>query len=354
MNKSIEKLQKEHELKLELLKLKGKHKKEENKIKNEIKHDFLISEKDNLKVTEEIRTLKINVNQDKKIIFAGNFLNFWGTLGTITSTILTIAGLYSFYCQTYLKSIAFILAIILTQFSVYVLAKQDTNIKRNFKQHVLKASILKFLLLTVSLYGNFTYFSTNRQMSITDIVTTIFICLAIDLISIYCISIAQDFKTLNKNNSTDNFHTGIIKKIIFNKTHKLFSKIETEYQNNKNTPNLIQDKKTNKESVKNNTLNVDDVSNVVQDKTINKDSDKKEVSKIQNISNLVNDSDLELVKNAILDNKESNICPSQKVLMDNTGLTKNKIVAIKKELEKQGIIETVGMTTYVTNKEVII
>ena len=164
----LNRMRKAHNLKLEKLKLQGEMYIEENKIKNEISLNKLKAEKNQLKVNNEIRELKTEVKQDKSIIKAGTFLNFWGTLGTIVSTLLTIAGLWSFFNGSYLKAVSFILAIVMTQFTVYILAKQDTNIKKYFAQHAFKVSVLKFVLLSISIYGNYTFFTNERTINFID------------------------------------------------------------------------------------------------------------------------------------------------------------------------------------------
>lgn len=344
----IERIRQQHNLKMQKLKLHGELYIEENKIKNTISLNKLNAEKEELKIVESIRDLKNTVKKDKSIIKSGHFLNFWGTLGTIISALLTIAGLWSFFNSSYLMSVSFVLAIILTQFSVYVLAKQDTNIKKHFRQHALKVSVLKFTLLSISIYGNYTFFTANRQVNLLEIITTIALCIAIDLISIYCISISEDMKTLNKNNNTNDLYKGLLGKILFNATYKFIAGIEKTYQQNSSM--LVMDKDSNKlltyqdDSASENNKNDSDF---VQDKDAIKNIDYKHDTQNKNILDFVQDKDIEKVKSAILSYKDGNVCPSLNALQDFTGLTRNKIVEAKKILEKRGLIKTQGLKTYV-------
>jgi hypothetical protein len=349
----LEKIKHQHNFKMQKLKLQGELSIEESKIKNTISLNKLNAEKEQLSVTESIRELKNTVKKDKSIIKSGKFLNFWGTLGTIISTLLTIAGLWEFFNDSYLKAITFILAIVLTQFSVYILAKQDTNIRKHFMQHASKVGFLKLVLLTISIYGNYTFFTTGRAITLIEAITIISLCIAIDLISIYCISIAQDFKMLNKNTSADNLYKGLLHKILFNMTYKFVSRIENNYQNNKSASMFVQDKDSNKQLTYR-IVSEDENNNIASNFVQDKDTIKNTVSKLhpenKNISAFVQDKEIEKIKNAILAYKDGNICPSLSALSDITGITKNKIVEAKKILEKRGLIKTKGKTTFVNEK----
>jgi hypothetical protein len=335
----LDRMRKAHNLKLEKLKLQGEMYIEENKIKNDISLNKLKAEKDQLKVNNEIRELKTEVKQDKSIIKAGTFLNFWGTLGTIVSTLLTIAGLWSFFNGSYLKAVSFILAIVMTQFTVYILAKQDTNIKKHFAQHAFKVSVLKFVLLSISIYGNYTFFTSERNINFIEVITTLALCIAIDVISIYCISIAQDFRTLNKNVSRENLYKGLIGKVIYNLTYKFVTAIETRYQENKNKAIT-----TGKPQLKL-VPPLKKTETFVNDKdTVNKEP-KNETLKSQEPQTLVNDKEVDEVLKAIFEHKDGFICPSISFLTEKTNLTRTKIHQVKKYLDDLGIINTTGMTT---------
>ena len=313
------KLIKKHENRIQRLKLKGEQWIEEQKIKNEINLNKLKAEKDQLNINKDIRELKTEVRQDKAIVKAGTLLNMWGTIGTVISTLLTISGLWMYFNSSYFKAITFILAITMTQFTVFILAKHDTNIKRHFMQHATKAGILKIVLLCISIYGNYTFFTTGRDINFIEAITILALCIAIDVISIYCISISQDFKTLNKNVSSNNLYKGLLGKIIYNVTFKIIKKINDKYN-----------------------------SNIVMDKTSQIESNYKQDSKVLELSAFVHDKDTETIKNAILNYKDGNICPSTSALMELTELSKNRVIEIKKALEIEGFIKTNGKKTIIS------
>lgn len=314
----MENLIKKHMLRMQKLKLKGQHWIEEQRIKNEINLNKLEAEKSQLSINKDIRELKTEVKQDKAIIKAGTILNIWGAIGTIISTLLTIAGLWSFFNSSYFKAITFILAITMTQFTVFILAKHDTNIKKHFIQHAAKASILKVVLLCISIYGNYIFFTSGRDINFIEAITILALCIAIDVISIYCISISQDFKTLNRNVNKNSMYKGLLGKIIFNITFKIIKKIDEQYN-----------------------------SNIVVDKDSIQKLDYKQDSKVLEFSDFVHDKDTELIKNAIMNYKDGNICPSTSALMELTELSKNKVIEIKKALEVEGFIKTNGKKTEV-------
>jgi hypothetical protein len=311
----------EHNKKIEQLKRTGEQKIEIAKIKNELRLNSLKAEKEQLKINEDIRELKTIVKQDKTIINAGMILNMWGTLGTIISTLLTISGLWIYFNTSYLKSICLILSITMIQFTVFILAKQDTNIKKHFNQHAFKVSVLKIVLLSISIYGNYNFFTTGRDINILEKIIIFFLCLAIDYISIYCISISQDFKTLNRNISNDSLYTGLLGKIFYNITCKFINSIESKYKENKNTFNPVNDRDFKLIECKN-------------DITDNKELDSP-----------VNDRDLNELLKAIFENSNGQICPSVLFLTEKTNLTRTKINQLKKILVDLNILNTEGNKT---------
>ena len=191
-------LKQKHNDKIEILKLKGEQKIEENKIRNDLTLQNSEFESSQLTIKEKIRLLKMANSKDRDTIRSGKLLLLWGFIATIVSSVLTIAGLYRFFADSTLKLVSFVLVILLAQFSVYVLSKHITNIKTNFKQHYIKAEMLRVLLLIASVSGNFIFFTANSHNTIFSSIITLILCICIDLIAIYCSSIGEDFKRLNK------------------------------------------------------------------------------------------------------------------------------------------------------------
>lgn len=230
-NMNIDEIEKIHAKKIQMMKSSSQLQVTEIKTKNEVELNKIKTEEDQLKVNERIRQLKITVLQDKAIVRAGKLIDFWGTLATIISTCLTIAGLYELFISNTFKLISFVSAIIMIQFTVFLLSKQDTNVKKHFRQHASKAIFLKYMLLGISVYGNYTFFSEKTNGNMINMITTLVLCISIDFISIFAIAIAQDFKMLNKN-SSENLYKGILSKIFFNFSYKFIMRIENLYQEN--------------------------------------------------------------------------------------------------------------------------
>ncbi len=159
----IEKLKKKHDIKMQILQLKGKQKKESNKIINEITLDGFRAKRDQSSIVEEIRELKINTSKNNNLIKSGKRLLFVGVIATFISSLLTISGLWDYFNDNDLKLISFISVILLSQFTVFVLSKQISILSTDFKQHLSKANILRLSLILVSVYGNYTFFYKGEK-----------------------------------------------------------------------------------------------------------------------------------------------------------------------------------------------
>jgi hypothetical protein len=305
----IEKLKKKHNDKIEILKILGEQKIEENKIKNEIALQDNTFESSQLTIKENIRLLKMNNSKDRNTIKSGKMLLLWGFIATLISSILTIAGLIRFFTDNYLKMITFIFVIVLSQLSVYILSKQITNIRLNFKQHYIKAEMLRVLLLIASISGNFTFFTSGRTNTIFSNIITLILCICIDLIAIYCSSIGEDFKRLNRQNTSIQHDFILIKQLLKSVQNRLIKK-----------PVQI---KTTDSKLLDNPVQIDN-------------TDIKEI-----------------VKNTILENKNNNIAPSTKKLIEITQLKRLDVINAKKQLIEDGFLKTIGNTTYINDLEVI-
>lgn len=90
-------------------------------------------------------------------------------------------------------------------------------------------------------------------------------------------------------------------------------------------------------------------------RVVNVNSD--EVIKVKEISSkpieITHNKNVDIVRNAILNYKDGNISPPRSALIDITGLSKNEIIEAKKQLEEEGIIYTVGTTTFVNDTPMI-
>jgi hypothetical protein len=299
----IERLKKKHNEKIEVLKLLGEQKIETNKIKNQLSLQNNEFESSQLSIKENIRVLKNNNSRDIQTIRSGKLLLLWGFIATIISSMLTIAGLYRYFTGSIIKLSAFVCMILLAQFSVFILSKQITNIRLNFKQHYLKAEMLRVFLLIASVSGNFIFFVSGRDNTIFSLVITMILCICIDLIAIYCSSIGEDFKRLNRQNTSIEYDFKLVKAVL-DRILKKPVLLQGTTSNLLKKPVLMQDIK-------------------------------------------------EHLKQTILEHKNKNISPSTKKLVEITQLKRADIVQAKKQLIEDGFLKTLGNTTYVNDLEVV-
>lgn len=356
----LERIRKNHDFKMQKMELKADLATKEENLKNRLESNKLNNRKGQLGLLDDIRIAKMVVSNDKKIIKAGKFLDFWATIGTIVSTLLTIAGLWHFYNTSILKSVSLILAVILTQFSVYILAKQTSNINKHFIQHAFKCSLLKTVLLIISVYGNYTFFTSSRSINFVEFITTLALCICIDVISIYVLSIAQDFKTLNKNcfkakiqnnNSIGSKIKEIIVAIPENYINRLHRKVVkntyliNEIKDNTKLPHdrIINDLEV-KQEVKKPALTLVKQSNSVSSSGV------EQACKISNnqtftVKNL-HISDTDRVLEYMKDNQRNGVVPSLNIMIKDLDISANKIREAKKQLKENGYIETLKNKTY--------
>lgn len=349
--KNLDRIREKHEFELEKMKLIGELQIEKDSVKKDIELNQLRVKKTKLELDNEIWELKNTVKSNTTLIQHGKALAKWAFLATLVSTCLTVAGLWELFNNTWFMSAGMVFAVVVTQFTVYLLSKQDTNIKANFVQHAFKCSLLKVVLLSISIYGNYTFFTKGREINFMELVTTIALCICIDVISIFILSISQDFKNLNKNVERPIKKKSVIfEQICFILTGRITNKIEEMYVKTLNTQKLIssvQDRDTNKELTYSSDTENCKLLTSVQDRDAENELTYKDNSKKCKVINFDQDRDLVKLKNAILNYKDNNICPPVTALEQLTGFTKNKIIAMKKVLENDGFIETIKDKTIV-------
>jgi hypothetical protein len=360
----LERIRKNHDFKMQKMQLKADLQTKEENLKNRLESNKLNNRKGQLGLLDDIRMAKMVVSNDKKIIRTGKALDLWATIGTIVSTLLTIAGLWHFYNTSILKSISFILAIIMTQFTVYFLAKQTSNINKHFIQHAFKCSLLKFTLLAISIYGNYTFFTSSRSINFVEFVTTLALCICIDVISIYVLSVAQDFKTLNKNCfkakiQNNNSIVSKIKEIIIaipenyiNRLHRKVVKNTYLVNEIKDTAKLPHDRIINslevKQEAKKPVLTLVKSSNSVMDKSLDRsiESSNNKKNGLIKSARFGQTRNTEIILEYIVNNQKNGVVPSSRQLEQNTGLTNFEVREAKKELKEMGYIETLKNKTY--------
>ena len=336
--------------------------------KNKIKNAKLIDAENDYKLIDQNR--KINrLNQESKndfwTQFKGYVIMLYAIIGTIATTSLSIAGGVVFFENPFI----FGLAMFSVQAGLFLLTMNETTIKNNFPNHYFIVKLLQLGLLILSIKFNYVFFSHSQSLELS----TLLLCICFDITILKSITISADFRSLNfhkKNNDLDFNNMGFIKMLLFNFTAKY--RINTLRAFNYNKAQFNKIKAENQEINARSKLPLendsDDLKKLTGDKQLI--SEKKEPSKLlfyndyksQQAENMINsgkNKDLEskniviekdrmTLLNAIFENKsKDNICPSISKLENITGLSKDKISKIKKELINDGILTTNGTKTII-------
>jgi hypothetical protein len=336
--------------------------------RNKIKNAKLIEAENDFKLIDQNR--KINkLRQESKndfwIQFKGYAIMLYAIIGTIATTSLSIAGGVAFFEKPFI----FGLAMFSVQAGLFLLTMNETTIKNNFPNHYFIVKLLQLGLLILSIKFNYVFFSHSHRLELS----TLLLCICFDITILKSISISADFRNLNfhkKNNDFDFENMSFLKMIWFNFTAKYrmntlrsfnynkaqFNKIKAENQEINARSKLPLEKDSDdlkkltgdkglileqKEPSK--LLFYNDYKNQKDEKPIN--SEKKEVLEHKSI---VIERDRTTLLKAIFENKsKDNICPSISKLENITGLSKDKISKIKKELINDGILTTKGTKTII-------
>jgi len=286
-------------------------------------------------------------------ILTGIFIFLLCLLGLITTTLLSISGSIRDFNNLTLPEIALIFTISFSSLTIFTASCFLTKIKTHYYSHYNKIILLRTGLLVVMIYNNFHFFlKAMIDSSLSDKIIYFILCFLVDFSTMTLLPFAFDRIFLNftvKKVSINPITDNLFKMFLFNLTFKHINKIKNDYQNNLKLSNFVWDKETIKimEEKPDMKLLTEKPATFDQDKDTEQISVNNEKVDSKNISDFVPDKDVDLVKSAITSYKDGNLSPSTSALENLTGLTKNKITAIKKILEKSGFIKTDGTKTFV-------
>jgi hypothetical protein len=336
--------------------------------KNKIKNAKLIDAENDYKLIDQNRRidkLKQEAKNDFWIKVKGYLILAYVVLGTISTISISIAG----GMDEYKNKFIFGLAVFTVQTGLFLLTMNETIIKKNYPDYIWILKVLQLGLLVLSIKFNYNFF-TNHSGEFN--VFTLLLCICFDVTILKSVAISSDFRQLNfhKNNNFDFENMGFLKMVWFNITAKYrintlrafnynkaqFNKIKTEIEKieDQENPLLEKDKEIlnnlegdleqdSKKLEASNLLLLDDYK-----KSDSKKSMDSENKKDLEYGNTDEEKDRELLLNAIFENKNNdNVCPSVNTLTEITGMTRNKISKIKKELVSDGILTTNGTRTIV-------
>jgi hypothetical protein len=292
----------------------------------------------------EIKQLKAQLKEPTIRRRISNILLLLAIIMTCVTTLTTIAGGLN-YRNTILTMVTYILFVVFAQITILVISCLKPYLYNKAPRYISITSMLQVFLLIVSISFNF-IFLHNSDNSGYIVFLNLILCVIFDLVILVICELSFVIRLNIVFVKRNSMVKGLLGKIIFNFTYKFINSIEQTYKNNKNGLTFVQDKETVKK-LDYKQDRKESISNIDMDKDSVDKLSYKQDSKESNITEFVQDKDRELIKNAILNNKDENICPSISTLMDLTGFSKNKVIAIKKLLELEGIIETVGKKTLI-------
>ena len=271
---------------------------------------------------------------------------------TVVTTLTTIAGGLH-YRNTFLTMMTFVSFVTFAQLTILIISCLKPYLYNKAPRYISISVFMQICLLFVSISFNY-IFLYNPANSVWIHFLNIILCIIFDLVILLLCEISFVIRLNIEFQQSNNRIKKILAMMIDNK----LSKIESKVSNN----NLISviDRDIKEEKVKELEYKQDteikeieeNNSNVDMDKGLKEESNYNNDSNVTNMCDFVHDKDRELIKSTILSYQDNNIIPSISALMDLTGLSKNKIIAVKKELEKSGLIQTVGNKTFLKSLEV--
>lgn len=246
LQSKLDKIRSKHNEKLAKIRLQNELRITENKLKNELKLQELESENGQLEIKRDIFNLKNSTKKDTLTIKSGSKLKIFALITTLISTALTIAGGYKVFNHSIFTLISYVVAIIILQLTVYLIASQETRIKTEFYRHYNKVILLKYCLLGISIYSNYKFFASEVN-SIVSCIIILALCISLDLIAIFLVSLAVDQKSLTFSYKEDRQklfdRKNILYKLAFNVGYNVIYAIEKRYADNqKRLKNLDNEK----------------------------------------------------------------------------------------------------------------
>lgn len=320
--------------------------------KAECKQKVLENRKNLIPNFIEIKRLKSQLKEPAIRRRISNLLLLLAIIMTAITTLTTIAGGIR-YRNTLLTMVTYILFVTFAQLTILIISCLKPYLYNKAPRYIGLSTLLQLFLLIVSISFNYVFLYNSLSSGWINLLNII-LCIIFDVVILLICEISFVIR-LNIQFSQGNNR---IKKILAMMVDNKLSKIESKVSNNNLISVIDRDIKeekikkleykqdTEKKEIEENNSNID------MDKDLKEESNYNNDSNVTNMCDFVHDKDRELIKSTILSYQDNNIIPSISALMDLTGLSKNKIIAVKKELEKSGLIETVGNKTFLKSLEV--
>jgi hypothetical protein len=368
LEQKLERIRKQHDEKLAKLKLNNELKITENKLKNQLSLQELEAENGQLNVKRDIFNLNNATKKDDSTIKSGSKLKIFALLTTFVTTCLTIAGGYTDFSNSIFTLIPYIIAIVILQFTVYLISAQETRIKQEFNRHYSKVITLKYSLLGISIYSNYRFFAKEANTIISHIIIFT-LCVALDLIAIFLVSLAFDQRTLTFSYQEDKpkAYNNLLYKLGCNITHNIVYRIESNYAKNQNRIMSLDKKSIIVEVVADEVKQIEKVKpelliadpQATSYKILNFDKrfkNKKFIKRIENTKKITKKLHPDLaekyskIKSYLLENLQVNDVVSSIKIKTKFKLTITEYRKILEELKLENIVKTEGKKTYMAKQ----
>jgi hypothetical protein len=276
----------------------------------------------------EIKQLKAKLKEPRIRRRISNMLLFLAVLMTVVTTLTTIAGGIG-YRNTLLTMLTFILFVSFAQGTILLISCIKPYIATKAPRYLAISTLLQLCLLLVSISFNF-IFLYNPNNSGYVVFLNIILCIVFDVV----ILLICELSFVIRLNVQFTNKPGRIKAILSSLITRKLDTIETR---------LLDRNISNQGDIEPVEI---EVNSPIADMDRDEETCQDNSHKVVKFPDAVYDRDRENIEKAIDSYKDGNQIPSISALMELTGLSKNRIIEIKKQLEDEGFIETVGNKTY--------
>jgi len=240
----------------------------------------------------------------------------------------TVAGGLS-YRDTLLTMLTFILFVSFAQGTILLISCIKPYLATKAPRYLAICSLLQLALLLVSISFNY-IFLYNKANNAYIAMLNIILCIVFDI----AILVLCELSFVIRLNVQFTHMPVRIKAILSSLITRKLDTIETR---------LLDRNISNQVNIK--PLEIEDNSSIA-DMDRDEETCQDNSHKVVKFPDTVHDRDRENIEKAIDSYKDGNQIPSISALMELTGLSKNRIIEIKKQLEDEGLIETKGNKTY--------
>jgi hypothetical protein len=297
--------------------------------KTEYRRQVLENRKSLIPKLLEIKQLKAKLKEPRIRRRISNILLFIAVLMTVVTTLTTVAGGIG-YRNTLLTMLTFILFVSFAQGTILLISCIKPYLSNKAPRYLAISTLLQLCLLLVSISFNY-IFLYNKANNAYIAMLNIILCIVFDITILVLCELSF---VIRLNVQFTNRPKSRVKAILSSVLDRKLDTIETR---------LLDRTTSNQGNIK--PLEIEDNSSIA-DMDRDAETCQNDSHKVLKFPDTVHDRDRENIKKTIYSYKDGNQIPSISALMELTGLSKNRIIEIKKQLEDEGFIETKGNKTY--------